>query len=144
MMPKTKGTQNAVDKWQRRSSVAGQDYANGVRNPKVPWDTASKAGAANYKTAVVQAANEGRFEKGVSRVGNDKWQKGATEKGPGRFIEGVNIGAPNFQSRIEQVISTIESVQLPPRGPKGSPQNYNRVLPIGEALRRSFGKSGAK
>jgi hypothetical protein len=140
-MPKTKGTTATVDKWQRRSSVAGPDYLNGVNNPSKPWDQAAKEGAANYKSQVVMAANEGRFEKGVARVGNDKWQKGATQKGPARFVEGVMVGSGNFQDGITKVLSTIEGVALPARGPKGSPANYQRVTPIGEALRRAFGKA---
>lgn len=143
-MPKTKGVSATVDKWQRRASVAAPDYQNGVQNPRVPWDQAAKAGEANYRTAVTQAATEGRFGKGISRVGNEKWSRGALQKGPSRFVEGVNVAAPNYQDRINTVISTIEGVTLPPRGPKGSPANYQRVTPIGEALRRAFGKSGAK
>jgi len=143
-MPKTKGVTNTVDKWQRRSSVAAPDYINGVQNPRIPWDQAAKAGEANYKAAVTMAATEGRFGKGITRVGNEKWTKGATQKGPARFVEGVSVGAPNFQDRIQQVLTTIEGVTLPARGPKGSPQNYQRITPIGEALRRAFGKSGSK
>jgi hypothetical protein len=45
-----------------------------------------------------------------------------------------------YQERIQQVLTTIEGVTLPPRGPKGSPQNLNRVSPIGVALRKAFGK----
>jgi len=140
-MPKTKPLGQTVDKWQRRASVAATDYQAGVQNPRVPWDQASKAAEANYKAAVTVAATEGRFGKGIARVGNEKWSKAAQQKGPSRFIEGVNLGAPIFQDRIAQVLSTIEGVTLPPRGPKGSPQNYQRVTPIGEALRRAFGKS---
>jgi hypothetical protein len=143
-MPKTKGVTNTVDKWQRRSAVAAPDYTNGVNNPRVPWDQATKAAEANYRAGVTQAATEGRFGKGVARVGNEKWVKGATVKGPARFVEGVTVGAPNFQDRINQVLTTIEGVTLPARGPKGSPQNYQRITPIGEALRRAFGKSGGK
>lgn len=142
-MPKTKGVTATVDKWQRRASVAQPDYLTGVQNPRVPWDQAAKAGAANYRTAVTQAATDGRYEKGVSRVGSQKWVDGATKKGPSRFVEGVQIGGVNFQDRINQVLSTIEGVTLPARGPKGSPQNYQRVTPIGDALRRAFGKGGA-
>ncbi|HEV8722291.1 MAG TPA: hypothetical protein VGW77_16865 [Candidatus Binatia bacterium] len=141
-MPKTKGTSATVDKWQRRAAVAQPDYVNGVNNPRTPWDQASKAAEGNYRTAVTQAATEGRFGRGVSRVGNQKWIEGATKKGPSRFVEGVQLGGGNFQERINMVLQTIEGVTLPPRGPKGSPSNYQRVTPIGEALRRAFGKSG--
>jgi hypothetical protein len=140
-MPKTKGVQGTVDKWQRRAAVAQPDYVAGVQNPRQAWDVGAKAGEANYKTAVTTAANAGRYGQGISRVGNQKWVDGATKKGPGRYVEGVQLGGANFQDRISQVLSTIEGVSLPPRGPKGSPQNYGRVTPIGEALRRAFGKT---
>lgn len=143
-MPKTKGVQMSVDKWQRRASVAQPDYLAGVNNPRVPWDQAAKAAENNYRSGVTTAATEGRFGKGISRVGNEKWQRGASQKGPSRFVEGVQLGGGNFQERINMVLSTIEGVTLPARGPKGSPQNYQRITPIGEALRRAFGKSGAK
>jgi hypothetical protein len=141
-MPKTKGVTNTVDKWQRRASVAQPDYLNGVQNPRTPWDQAAKNAEGNYRSAVTQAATEGRYGKGVSRVGAQKWMDGATKKGPARFVEGVQLGGQNFQDRINTVLSTIEGVTLPPRGPKGSPSNYQRVTPIGEALRRAFGKAG--
>lgn len=139
-MAKTKGAGVAVDKWQRRASAAGQDYMNGIDNPRKPWDQAAKEGAANYRQGVTAAANAGRYEAGIGRVGAQAWVDGSKRKGPGRFAEGVNLAGPKFQERISTVISTIEAVQLPPRGPKGSPQNINRVAPIGMALRKAFGK----
>lgn len=141
-MPKTKSVQSTVDKWQRRASVAQPDYTMGVQNPRQPWDQAARAAENNYKAGVTAAANAGRFGAGVARVGNQKWVEGATKKGGGRYVEGVNLGGPQFQDRINTVLQTIEAVQLPARGPKGSPQNYQRITPIGEALRRAFGKAG--
>jgi hypothetical protein len=140
-MPKTKGVTNTVDKWTRRAAVAGPDYQLGIDNPRVNWDVAAKAGEANYKLAVVAAANAGRFGAGVSRVGNQAWADGAKKKGTGRFAEGVALAAPKFQDRIQGVIAAIESVTLPPRGPKGSAQNLARIAPIGVALRKAFGKT---
>lgn len=141
-MPKTKGVQSTVDKWQRRASVAQPDYTAGVQNPRTPWDQAAAGAEQNYKTGVVAAANANRYGAGVRRVGNQKWAENATKKGGGRFVEGVNLGGAQFQERINTVLQTIEGVQLPPRGPKGSPQNYQRIAPLGEALRRAFGKAG--
>jgi hypothetical protein len=141
-MPKTKGVSATVDKWQRRASVAQPDYQAGVQNPRVPWDQAAANAENNYKAGVTAAANAGRFGQGVKRVGNQKWVEGATRKGSGRYVEGVNLGGQQFQDRINTVLQTIEGVSLPARGPKGSPQNYQRITPIGEALRRAFGKTG--
>jgi hypothetical protein len=141
-MPATKSAQQTVDKWQRRASVAQPEYQAGVQNPRTPWAEAAGRADANYRTAVTQAAAAGKFAQGVSAAGNEKWSMNSLRKGPSRFVEGVQLSGPQFQDRISQVLSTIQSVTLPPRGPKGSPQNYQRTAPIGEALRRSFGKTG--
>jgi hypothetical protein len=140
-MPKTKGVANVVDKWQRRAAVAGPDYMAGIDNPRVPWDQAAKAAEGNYKAGVTAAANAGRFGQGIARVGAQAWSEGAKKKGTGRFAEGVSLSGGKFQDRINTVLTTIEGITLPPRGPKGSPQNLNRVAPIGAALRRAFGKA---
>jgi hypothetical protein len=143
-MPKTKSAQQTVDKWQRRAAVAQPEYTAGVTNPRVPWDQAAAAAENSYKAGVTAAANAGSFGKGVARAGLSKWQQNSIKKGPSRFVEGVQLSGPEYQSQIQAVLQTIESVTLPPRGPKGSPQNYQRVAPIGEALRKAFNKTGAR
>lgn len=141
-MPPTKPLGQTVDKWQRRASVAQPEYSSGVQNPRRAWEEAATAGDANYRAGVTAAASAGRFAAGVRAAGNDKWQRNALRKGPSRFVEGVQLAGPEFQDRIGQVLQTIQGVTLPARGPKGSPQNYQRIAPIGEALRRSFGRTG--
>lgn len=144
-MPKAKPVQQTVDKWQRRAAVAQPEYTAGINNPRTPWAQAAQAAAQSYKTGVTQAAAAGAFEKGVAAAGDQKWHEASTKKGPARFVEGVTVSGPQYQEKISRVLQAIETVQLPARGPKGSPQNYQRITPIGEALRRAFGKGpGAK
>lgn len=142
-MPQTKPADAVLERWQRKASQSGPDYQRGVQNPRVAWDTASAAADANYRAGVTAAANAGRFAAGVRAAGNARWIEGATKKGPGRFTEGVMLGGNEYGKQIQTVLTTIQGVQLPPRGPKGSPQNFQRIQPIGEALRRAFGKTGA-
>jgi hypothetical protein len=143
-MPQTKPASQVVEKWQRRAAVASPEYLAGIRNPRTSWADAAGKANENYKQAVTQAANQNRFQSGVQKAGDGKWQSGAEKKGPSRFIEGVQVSGPEFSQKIGEVLQTISSVTLPPRGPKGSPQNYQRIMPIGEALRRAAGKTGAK
>jgi hypothetical protein len=132
-MANTKPLSQVVDKWQRRASVAQNDYTLGVQNPRKPWDQAALDGEENYRQGVTAAANS---------AGLTKWQTNSLKKGPGRFTEGVIIAGPDFSKKIQMVLQTIQAVTLPERGPKGSPQNFQRVQPIGDALRRAFGKTG--
>lgn len=141
-MPQTKSVQNTVDKWQRRAAVAQPEYTNGIQNPRNNWAEAATAANNNYKAAVTAAASQDRYSKGVAEAGENRWKENSLRKGPARFVEGVQIAGPDFQGKIGEVLSTIQSVNLPPRGPKGSPQNYQRTQPIGDALRRRFGKTG--
>lgn len=141
-MPQTKPAATVVDKWQRRAAVASTEYISGIRNPRQPWAAAASAANDNYKQAVTMAANQNRFSAGVQKAGDAKWTRGAEAKGPSRFVEGVQVSGPEFAEKIGQVLQTISAVTLPPRGPKGSPQNYQRIQPIGEALRRAAGKTG--
>lgn len=137
-MVKTKGVDRTVTKWREKVAGASQDYLDGVTSPKVDWQAATKAAEPRYKEGVTRAAAEGRFGKGVDRAGTAKWQKGATEKGPGRWVDGVSKAEDEYRAGMAEVISVIESVTLPPRGPKGDPANYDRVRAIGTALHAKF------
>lgn len=137
-MVKTKGVDRTVAKWQAKVAGAGGDYTDGVTNPKADWQTETAKAEPRYKEGVTRAAAEGRFGKGVNKAGTAKWQKGAIEKGPGRWTEGVSKAEPEYRSGMSEVISTIEATTLPPRGPKGDPQNYERVRALGAALHTKF------
>jgi hypothetical protein len=122
-------------KWVSRAAVAGPDYLAGVSNPRIQWETATVAAEGNYKSAVVAAANSGKFGRGARRAGNAKWVMGATKKGPSRFAEGVAIAQPNWESGFRPYQTAIETLVLPARGPKGSPANLQRVAAVATTLR---------
>ncbi len=121
------------EKWANRSSAASADYAQGVQSPRRSWSQSASAAKENYKSGVALAASEGRYEKGVQKAGDAKWQKGATEKGAQRFSQGVLGAQQNYSSGFAPFAAALQGVNLPPRGPKGT--NYGRVQAVGEALR---------
>ena len=137
-MVATKPIDQVVEKWQRKVQGATQDYSQGVNNPKADWATETAKAEGRYREGVTRAASEGRFGKGVQRAGTEKWKKGATGKGVNRWTEGVGAATAEYQSGMSEVLNTIGSVTLPPRGPKGDPQNYARVQAIGTALHNKF------
>lgn len=125
----------ATEKWVRRATVAGPDYTLGVQNPKKAWDQACKEAEKAYQQAVITAAQQGRYGKGIAKAGMSKWQEGAIKKGPTRFTEGVNLARDNWKTGFEPYAKVIQSVSLPERGPKGDPRNLQRVAAIATALR---------
>ncbi len=121
------------EKWANRASGSGADYEAGVRAPRRSQSASAIAAKENWKQGVTLAASEGRFEKGLQKSGDAKWQKGSLEKGSARFTSGVLGATGAYEAGFAPFASALGSVQLAPRGPKGT--NYGRVQAVGEALR---------
>lgn len=124
------------DKWARRAQVAGPDYQAGVQQPRRDWAEAAAGAENNYKLGVTQAANAGRFGSGVRSAGTERWRRKALAVGPNRFAEGVAVAKPDWEDGFRPYQETIAAVSLPARGPKGAPQNVQRVAAIATALRK--------
>lgn len=123
-------------KWSQRAQAAGADYKNGVTNPRNDWAANTAAASDSWGQGVSQAVANGRFSKGVAKAGNAKWQAGAVNKGAVRYPQGVAAGSTNYNAGFGPFLQTISGLTLPPRGPKGSPNNYQRVSAVGDALHR--------
>ena len=133
-MAQIKATDQIAEKWARVTPQRAQDYTQGIEQPRRPWAEATAAAEQTYKDGVTQAANKGRFARGVRATGNDGWQRKTREKGPQRFSEGVALAQPDFAAGFAPYAQVISSTTLPPRFPKGDPRNYQRVQAIGPAL----------
>ena len=139
-MTNIKGLTDIGGKWERRAVVAGADYTQGVQNPRAPWAESAVKAEDNYKAGVTTAAARGAFGKGVKAAGNTKWQTMSTQKGPGRFAEGVSIARPDWEKGYQPYHSVISSLTLPARGVRGSPANLQRVATVATALRATYEK----
>ena len=122
-------------RWARRSASAAPDYKEGIETSPNNWEANTVAAHDSYKAGVMKAANENRQMAGVKRSGQAWWKKRATEVGPGRFAEGVQGSEETYKEGVGPYLAEIEKTKLPPRGPKGAPQNYERVKVQGMALR---------
>lgn len=134
-MAAIKSLDQASDKWVRRASVAGADYETGVKNPKRPWAESAKAGKANYVAGINAANARDAFSKGIDKAGDATWLAMATKKGPSRFAEGVAISKEQWSKGFAPYRAGIESLNLAPRGPRGSVANYERSKAVGTTLR---------
>ncbi len=133
-MPPVKPLDRIARKWIDRASVAGAEYEAGVSAPRTAWSAAAQAAGQIYRSAVTEAAQQGRFEAGVQAAGDAKWQSRARALGPARFAQGVQVAEPDYRQRFGQVRAAIEAVTLPARGPKGSPQQVQRFQAMRDAL----------
>ena len=122
------------EKWVRRAAQAGPDYEAGIRNPRRDWAQAAAAANDNYRDAVTRAATEGRFRRGVERVGTPKWQQRSLELGTQRFGPGVAVAADDFARGFAPIREAIAAVVLPPRRPRRDPANLQRVTAVVNAI----------
>lgn len=135
-MPAVKSLDRATKKWVNRAAVSQDAYTDGVQNPRVDWAAATAAAEGAYKTGVTQAMTANRFGAGVKKAGTQKWQENAQAKGPGRWSEGVALSQGAYEKGFAPYRQVIEGVNLPPRGPKGDPNNIKRVQMIADALHK--------
>jgi hypothetical protein len=133
-MPAIKPIAQSSDKWVRRAGQAAPDYQKGVQNPRTSWQEATTAAADAHAQGVQQAISENRFEKGVAKAGNAKWQRKASTVGAQRFGPGVAAAKGDYEAGFAPYANVIQGVTLAPRGAKGDPRNYERVKQIGDAL----------
>lgn len=133
-MAEIKALGSIREKWGRVTPMRSEDYKLGVKNPKRDWADETEAAKQNWKMGVDGAAAKDLFAKGVRKAGTGKWEKGALEKGPGRFAEGVMLAENDYEKGFAPYHSAIERADLGPRFPRRDPRNLNRVKAVVDAL----------
>jgi hypothetical protein len=132
--PKVPPITDVASKFARRAQMSQPEYESGVRNPSTPWAAAAIAAQPSYEAGVTAAISRKAFGKGVQAAGDARWTKGAVEKGPARFAQGVQLAEGDYAQRMAPVLDVIARTDLPARGPRGSAQNLQRMTPIPQAL----------
>lgn len=133
-MTEIKPLSRIADKWGANSALAGDSYRDGVQSPRRSWAQSAAAADDARKAGLAEADARNAFVNGVNAAGDTKWKNNATVLGPARFRQGVANAKPSFSSGFSKYHSVIAGVTLPPRGPKGSPENIERVRSIADAL----------
>ena len=133
-MPAIKTMSAIAEKWARVTPMRAPDYESGVKNPKADWANATKAANGAWKDGITKAVQDDRFMKGITRVGTEKWQRKATEVGPARFSQGVQVAQPDYEKGFAPFRDVIERTTLPPRFAKADPRNIERVRVMSAAL----------
>lgn len=130
-----KDAASAAQKYVTNAQNAGPSYAAGVANAGSKWQAATSASAPSWQAGVTAAATSGRFAAGVTQASATKYQTRASGVGVERYPTGVAGAQQAWQSATQPYLTTIANLNLPPRQPKGSPANTQRVTMITQALR---------
>lgn len=132
--PAVRSMSSIAKKWAEVTPQRAAQYEEGVKSPLRDWAKNTEAATGAYKEGITKAITAGRFEKGVVKAGNKKWQDRSALVGPARFSQGVQVAAPEFEKGFAAYRDVIEKTVLPPRFAKGDPRNIDRVRVMAAAL----------
>lgn len=107
-------TQDAAEvaaKWVRRGQGASQDYADGVDRVTESPTAAAARQKDKWIQAIQQAAQDGRFERGLNRVSLDDWKRAAREKGSQNYAPGVAAAEAKMVRAMERVLPLIDQTR---------------------------------
>lgn len=121
-------------KWATVTPGRTEDYRAGVQNPRTPWAAATAGAESAYEAGVTQAIAKKKFGKGVKAAGDEKWQRGAVDKGTARWGPGVALAESDYRTGFAPFRDAIERANLPPRYARRDPRNLMRVKAIVDAL----------
>ena len=139
-----KSASESAQKWRDRASGASSEYASGAAEAAEEWERNAVAAAPNFRAAIQQGNIEQRYESGVRRAGASKYRRKIMEVGASRYGSGIAAAESDYAEGVEPYLATIANLTLPPRQPRGSSANLERVAVIAQALhRRRVGSAAA-
>lgn len=130
---KVKDAAAITTKYVTRAGAAAGDYKTGVANAGNDWETNAKASEGNYEQGVQEAIGRKAFGKGVTGSAG-KYQANAVNLGATRYPGGVQNGATAYTNGVAPYLAKIASLNLPPKGPRRSPQNMQRANMVATEL----------
>lgn len=131
-----KSAQEIGEKFARVASQRTQEYAAGVQNPGKSWAKETSDAAPRYEEGIQKSITEKRFDKGVAKAGDAKWQEAAVTKGVQRWAPGIAGSAGAYAEGFAPFQSVIAGLSLPPRFPRGDERNLLRVATVANALHK--------
>lgn len=134
---RVRSAQESAAKFKTRAAGAQNDYAAGVKGAGARWSEGAQAAEDSWAAGTQEAISQKRFGKGVRKAGAGKYEKNATELGPQRFAQGVNLAENAYASGVAPFVQAMSSATLPPKGARGSAQNMARVQAQSDLMRKT-------
>ena len=133
-MAQIKSVDVIAAKWAEVTPMRSGDYAAGIAAPRRSWAAATKAAESAYKEGVAKAVARGAFGKGVTKAGDEKWQRKAAVNGVRNWGPGVAEAKGDYAAGFAPYQAAISACVLPPRYARRDPRNLARVKAIVDAL----------
>jgi hypothetical protein len=133
---KVKPLADVAKKWGEVTPQRSGYYEAGALAAGGDWEKNTLDAAASFKAAVTAGNIDKLYTGGVKNAGAAKFVRKIKDVGAGRFSSGVTAGVGDYQTGMDPMLSTIASVNLPARQPRGSAANVQRVTAIMDALHK--------
>lgn len=133
---KVKPVADVAKKWGEVTPGRAGYYETGALAAGGDWEKGATDAAANFKAAVTAGNIDKLFAGGIKNAGAAKYTRKVKDVGVSRFSTGVTASITDYQSGVDPMLSTIASLTLPARQPRGSVANAQRVTAIMDALHK--------
>lgn len=129
-----KSAADIATKFVQRAQAAGKDYVDGVKQAGQEWETRARESEGAYEQGVQEAIGRKAFAAGISNAGAAKYQQNAEKLGGARYAPGVANSQDSYVRGVGKYLDVLRNIQLPPKGPRRSPQNQARAAAVAIAL----------
>ena len=131
-----RSAQEVADKWAEVTPGRSSYYEEAAPAAGAEWEANTVAAGGTYKAGISVAGIEKRFVGGVKRAGAAKFSRKVKDVGVARYGPGVAAAKGDMASGVAPYIDVLEGLEIPDRGPRGSPGNYAIVEKVGSALHK--------
>ncbi len=131
-----KSADEIASKWADVTPARASYYEAEAPAAAEEWFGKTTAAGGTYKAGVSVAGIQQRFVGGVRRAGAEKFRRKVKEVGVDRYAPGVAAAKDDMAKGIADYVSVLEGLEIPDRGPRGSPANYAIVQKVGDALHK--------
>ena len=131
-----KSASEVAKKWAEVTPGKSSYYELEAPAAAAEWEANTVAAGGTYKAGISVAGIQARFVGGVKRAGSAKFARKVKSVGVARYSPGVTAAKGDYEAGIADYISVLEGLEIPDRGPRGSPANYAIVEKVGSALHR--------
>lgn len=125
-----------VAKYMKNASRATPDYIDGCETTKKDQAELAIQAEEIFESALQESFGRHAFSNGLRKSGHAKWRAKSVKKGGRNYAPGVRDAGPEFQEGFSPHHAALEAIDYPPRGPRGSPQNLERVRIENETLHK--------
>lgn len=137
MAIETKTIGEAQKKWGEVTPGRASEYVAQTVARAAKWESNTLAAVPVWHQSLQAANIQARMSTALRRAGAAKFGRKVREVGQTRFGSGVTAALADYAERFAPYLQIIQGLNLPSRGPRGDPRNYNRVNAVGDALYRA-------